>query len=179
MYRDLVHDFIVVTNQLFYNPFKSNKMKANTIVTADKAGNVISVSKNNPEWGHIRVEQRRMIIDENGFARGSRLSALIPGRVEELAAFNLSAGDVMPGAVYIKEQTIPFDAKQPERDLKVAGTTGVVCKLGADPIYRKNFYHSNPEKLDETIEHTNGQEILDAYNASKVSAIAPSEDFSL
>lgn len=154
-------------------------MKSKAIVTADKAGNIISVSKNNPEFGHIRVEQRRMIVDENGFARTTRLSALVPGKVEQLAAFELAAGDVMPGVIYVKESTTPFDKVNPERDLKVAGTTGVVCKLGNDPIYRKNFYSSNPGQLDETIEHTNGQEILDAYNAAKASAIAPSAEFNV
>jgi len=155
-------------------------MKSNVVVTADKAGNVISVSKNNPEWGHIRVEQTRMEIDENGFARTNTYSALIPGEVKRLVAFGFIAGQVLPGTVYVKERTKPFDALNPERDLKIAGKTGIICKIGAESIYRKNFYHEDPAKLDETVEHTNKAEITAAYEASKAAskAIAPNTEFS-
>lgn len=154
-------------------------MKSNVTVTADKAGNVISVSKNNPEWGHIRVEQTRMEIDENGFARTNTYSALIPGEVKRLVAFGFTAGQILPGTIYVKESTTPFDKKNPERDLKVAGKSGIVCKIGDEPIYRKNFYHDNPATADETIEHTNKAEITAAYEASKASsAIAPNAEFS-
>ena len=155
-------------------------MKSNVVVTADKAGNVISVSKNNPEWGHIRVEQTRMEIDENGFARATTYSALIPGEVKKLAAFGFSAGQVLPGTIYVKEQTNAFDTKvNPERDLKVAGKTGIICRLGDQSIYRKNFYHDQADKCDETIVHTNGDEITAAYAALKTSsAIAPNTEFS-
>jgi len=154
-------------------------MKSKVKVTADKAGNVISVSKNNPEWGHIRVEQSRMVIDERGFARTTRISALIPGEVAALASFGFTAGQELPGTIYVKEQTSPFDTKTPERDLKIAGATGVICKIGEEYIYRKNFYSENPDKADETIEHTNPQEILDAYAKLKESAIAPSQEFNV
>lgn len=155
-------------------------MKSNVVVTADKAGNVISVSKNNPEWGHIRVEQTRMEVDEKGFARATTYSALIPGEVKKLVAFGFVAGQVLPGTIYIKEQTNAFDTKSnPERDLKVAGKTGIVCRLGDEQIYRKNFYHDNPAKEDETIVHTNGDEITAAYAALKATkAITPNTEFS-
>lgn len=154
-------------------------MKSKVRVTADKAGNVISVSKNNPDWGHIRVEQTRMMVDEKGFARTTRISALIPGEVSALASFGFTAGQELPGTIYVKEQTSPFDKLTPERDLKVAGSTGIICRLGDEAIYRKNFYSENPEKLDETIEHTNKAEIIAAYEATRVSAIAPSTEFNV
>jgi len=154
-------------------------MKSKVKVTADKAGNVISVSKNNPEWGHIRVEQTRMVIDERGFARTTRISALIPGEVAALASFGFTAGQELAGTIYVKEQTNPFDTKAPERDLKIAGATGIICKIGEEYIYRKNFYSENSDKADETIEHTNPQEILDAYAKLKESAIAPSQEFNV
>lgn len=154
-------------------------MKSKVKVTADKAGNVISVSKNNPEWGHIRVEQTRMIIDENGFARSTRVSALIPGEVAQLAAFGFTEGQELPGTIYVKEQTTAFNPKTPERDLKIAGNSGVICKIGDEPIYRKNFYSENPEKHDETIEHTNKDEITAAYEAVSKTAMQPNTQFSV
>jgi hypothetical protein len=154
-------------------------MKSKVKVTADKAGNVISVSKNNPDWGHIRVEQTKMLVDERGFARTTRISALIPGEVKDLASFGFTEGQELAGTIYVKEQTNPFDKVTPERDLKIAGSTGIICKIGNESIYRKNFYSENVEKADETIEHTNKAEIIDAYETTRVSAIAPSEEFNV
>ena len=34
-------------------------MNSKVKVTADELGNVVVISKNNPEWGHIRLEQVR------------------------------------------------------------------------------------------------------------------------
>ena len=51
-------------------------MLSKVIVTADQAGNVIVRSPRNPQYGHIRVEQIRMIIDDTGFARKRKLSAV-------------------------------------------------------------------------------------------------------
>lgn len=154
-------------------------MKSKVKVTADKAGNVISVSKNNPDWGHIRVEQTRMLVDERGFARTTRISALIPGEVAALASFGFTAGQELSGTIYVKEQTNPFDTKTPERDLKIAGSTGIICKIGDEAIYRKNFYSENPEKLDETVEHTNKAEIIAAYETARASAVAPNAEFNV
>lgn len=154
-------------------------MKSSVKVTADKAGNVISVSKNNPEWGHIRVEQTRMVVDEKGFARATRVSALIPGKVAELAAFGFTAGQELPGTIFFQESTEPFNAVTPERDLKIAGTSGVICRIGDEPIYRKNVYSENPDQMDITIEHTNKDEVKAAYEAVKTTAMQPNEKFSV
>jgi hypothetical protein len=137
------------------------------------------VSKNNPEWGHIRVEQTKMMVDDRGFARTTRISALIPGEVEALASFGFTAGQELAGTIYAREQTNPFDKVTPERDLKIAGSTGIICRIGDEAIYRKNFYNENSEKLDETIEHTNKAEIIAAYDSVRVSAVAPSAEFNV
>lgn len=154
-------------------------MKSKVKVTADAAGNVIIVSKSNPEWGHIRVEQNRMLTDDKGFARLMRVSALIPGEISVLASFGFTAGQELPGTIYIKEQTKAFDTKTPERDLKIAGSTGIICKIGDEPIYRKNLYHDNPDKSDEEVEHTNGEEIKAAYAAQQATALQPNKEFNM
>jgi hypothetical protein len=155
-------------------------MESKVKVTADKAGNVISTSLANPEWGHIRVEQTRMLVDEKGFARATRISALIAGQVAGLAAFGFTSGLELPGRIYVKESTTPFNNKAPEKDLKIAGSTGIICMFGDKPIYRKNFYSENGSKEDETLEHTNGEEIQEAYAAQRsVSAITPNREFNV
>jgi len=150
------------------------------IVTADKAGNVISTSQNNSEWGYIRVEQLRATIDDQGFARKTVLSALIYGKVADLTDFGWKAGTELPGRIVVVESTTPFNPKAPEKDLKVAGSTGIVCMLGNEPIYRKNAYKSDASATDSTIEHTNGEEIRAAYAATRSnSAVTPNAEFSM
>lgn len=153
-------------------------MNSKVFVVADNDGSIITVSRSNPEWGHIRVEQFRLMVDEKGFGRTQRLQALIPGKVAELSAFQFEKGQEIPGKIVVKESVIPFNPKNPERDVKIAGTSGVVCKLGEEVIYRKNFYTENADAHDETIEHTNQEEILAAYEAIKGSVLTPSDEFS-
>lgn len=155
-------------------------MDAKVVVAADKAGNVIVRSSNNPEYGHIRVEQTRMVIDESGFARRKRLSALIPGLVEDLKGFGWEAGELVSGKIIVKESLTPFNANDPERDYKIAGNSGIVCCQDGQPIYRKNFFTLSSSAEDTSVEHTNGEEIKAAYAELKeTSAMKPNEDFSL
>lgn len=146
-------------------------MNTSVRVTADAAGNVVVPSKNNAEWGHIRVEQERILIDERGFARKRRISALIPGLISDLKSFNWKNGQELKGTIIVKEQLEPFNKKEPERDYKVAGKTGIVCCIEGQPIYRKTFYNNNPNAQDVFIldengmpaMHDNGDAIRAAY----------------
>jgi len=155
-------------------------MDAKVVVAADKAGNVIVRSSNNPEYGHIRVEQTRMVIDDSGFARRKKLSALIPGLVEDLRGFGWTAGELVDGKIIVKESLTPFNTQEPERDYKIAGNSGIVCCQDGMPIYRKNFFTLSASAEDTSVEHTNGEEIKAAYAELKeTSAMKPNEDFSL
>ncbi|MBP01292.1 MAG: hypothetical protein CMM25_00570 [Rhodospirillaceae bacterium] len=155
-------------------------MDAKTKVAADKAGNVIVRSSNNPEYGHIRVEQTRMVIDDSGFARRKKLSALIPGLVEDLKGFAWSADEQVEGKIIVKESLNPFNSSDPERDYKIAGNSGIVCCQDGQPIYRKNFFTLSSSAEDVSVEHTNGDEIKAAYAELKENAaLKPNEDFSL
>ena len=155
-------------------------MDAKVIVTADKAGNVIVKSKVNPEYGHIRVEQTRMLVDENGFARKKKLSALIAGTIEDLGGFKWGSGEEVNGKIIVKESITPFNSKDPDRDYKIAGQSGVVCTTEDEPIYRKHFFTLTESSEDVLIDHDNHDEIKAAYAAIKSdAAIQPSEDFNL
>ena len=61
-------------------------MNSKVFVQADETGAVINVSENNPEFGYVRVQQTRTMIDDNGFVRRREISALMPGSVEDLKA---------------------------------------------------------------------------------------------
>ena len=156
------------------------KMDAKCVVATDKSGSVIVRSANNPDYGHIRVEQTRMVIDDSGFARRKRLSALIPGTIEDLKGFGWEAGQEVEGKVICKESLTAFNPNDPERDYKIAGTSGIVCCQDGQPIYRKNFFTLSSSAEDTSVEHTNGEEIKAAYAEMKeTSALKPNDDFAL
>lgn len=136
-------------------------------VTADKHGNVISVSPNNPEYGWIRVEQTATQINDRGWLRNAKRSAFIKGKVEDLKASNYKEGTEINGKIVVIESLIPFDSNNPERDLKIAGDTGVICRIDDQPIYRQSFFTTNLNAYDELITHTNTDEIREVQNALK------------
>lgn len=137
------------------------------VVTADKNGNVIGVSENNPEYGYVRVEQTGSFINDQGWLRISRRSALIKGLVKDLIETGFTEGQEMPGKIVVKESLTPFNPDNPDRDLKIAGDSGVVCRLDDQPIYRQSFYTINDNAQDEFIAHTNTEEIREVQAAQR------------
>ena len=75
-------------------------------VIADKNGNVINVSQNNPEYGSIRVEQEVAIINNTGWVKNVRRVAFINGKVEDLASLNYTADQEIKGKIEETIQTI-------------------------------------------------------------------------
>jgi hypothetical protein len=136
-------------------------------VTADEAGNVIIVSKNNPEWAHIRLEQWRIIVDDNGFARRKPITALLHGKTEDLKSFGWKENQELAGKIIFKESLDPFNVKEPERDYKIAGKTKVICCQDGQPIYRKTFYSLKSNAEDVSVVHTNIEDIRAAYASEK------------
>ena len=152
---------------------------------ADEAtGSVINVSENNPEYGYVKLQQIRNVIDDNCFLRRKPVNALLPGTVEDLKSLNLFAGQALTGKILIEESLEPFNKKTPERDLKIAGETGIVCTWNSLPIYRRTKFTFNSVAEDYYQKHDNIDELKAAYansNKSNTSAIqnAAGQDFSI
>lgn len=141
-------------------------MNRNVIVTANEAGQVINVSDKNADYGYIRVEQKKPIFDQNGWARLVNVSALIPGRIEDLKAFGWAAGMSLPGQIVNIESLEAFNSREPEKDYKMAGDTGVVCCLDGQPIYRRSFYTEDEARKDVYIAHNNTDQIKAAQRVT-------------
>lgn len=137
------------------------------VVTADADGNVIGVSKNNPEYGYVRVEQTVNQINDRGWLRVTKRSALIKGLVKDLIEAGLTSGKEIPGKIVVVESFQPFNTENPDRDLKIAGQTGVICRVDDEPIYRQTFYTSNLSAQDEFIMHNNTHEIREVQASLK------------
>ena len=158
-------------------------METKVKVTGDELGNVIHQSVNNPEYGYVRVEQVKSVIDDNGFLRRRVISALIQGTIEDLNEENYYVGKELPGKVIIIESTKAPNKKDETKNLKYAGNTGVVCKINGQSIYRKTIYTIITNVTDELVKHDNSEEIKAANGQSKikVSAINPaaSDEFNI
>ena len=137
------------------------------VVTADKNGNVVGVSEKSPEYGYVRVEQVSSQINDQGWLRTVRRSALIKGLVNDLVEANFRVGKELPGKIIIQESLVPFNPQNPDRDLKVAGDTGVICRIDDQPIYRQAFYTTNDNAQDQLIMHTNTEEIREVQAAQR------------
>ena len=156
-------------------------MNTKVIVLADDTtGAVVNVSENNPEWGYVRVKQTRILADEkSGFLRAKTVTAIMPGLVEDLKAADFYAGQFITGKIVIEEALSPFNKKNPERDLKLAGKTGIVCRVDGEAIYRRTRFSFNAEAEDTYKQHDNVEELRNAYAQEQVAAVRPNEDFSI
>ena len=137
------------------------------VVSADQNGNVIGVSKNNPEYGYVRVEQTTTQINEQGWLKNVKRSALIKGLVQDLVEAGFREGKEMQGKIVVRESLIPFNPENPDRDLKIAGDTGVICRIDDQPIYRQAFYTTNDNAQDQLIMHNNTNEIREVQSAQR------------
>ena len=153
-------------------------MNSKVKVVADATGAVITVSENNPEYGYVRLEQVRTMIDDNGFLRRKSVSTLVHGTVTELQLAGFYAGQELPGTIVVTESLEPFNKTNPERDFKVAGATGILCTIGGQPIYRKTSYSASSNAEDTLIKHDNIEQLRAAYATQSTSvANSPNLNF--
>ena len=156
-------------------------MNSKVIVLADETTkSVVNVSNNKPEYGYIRVQQVRTLVDDNGFLRRKVITALSPGITKELIEMNFFPGQQLGGKIVIEESLEPFNKDMPEKDLKIAGETGILCTYAGLPIYRRTKFSFDAASPDILIKHDNGDELRAAYHANKSNAaLSPNEEFSL
>ena len=149
-------------------------MQNQVTIVADDNGNVIRQSKNNAEYGYVRVIQDAVQYGSNGWVNRKTRSALILGKMEDLKEIGLDTMDSLPGRIVVKESTEPFSQTDPDRDLKIAGSTGIICCTSdGEPIYRTTFYDATGDQLDELKAHANGDAIREA-NGNGAAKIAKS-----
>ena len=130
-------------------------------------GAVIRVSKNNPEFGHVRLTQTKVTFTATGWVKKTNLSTLLHGKVEDLEAMGIQNEKELSGNIVIQEQIAPFSESDPDRDLKIAGETGIICcNADGEPIYRKTMYDGTGSIEDTLVAHANGQAIREANSST-------------
>ena len=151
-------------------------------IVADDMGNIIRQSSNNAEFGHIRLEQQTVTFGNTGWVKSSNRTTLLHGKMDDLQSLNLNESTPLNGKIIVKESVTPFSNNDPDRDLKIAGETGIICSVDDQPIYRKTFFVADITAQDVLIAHTNGDAIREANgltsNAVKTT-VTPAEAFAL
>lgn len=142
-----------------------NKVK----VTADEFGNVIRVSKNNPEYGFVRLEQSVVEI-HNGWVRRKGKTAILPGLVSDLKYLAWEEGEELEGKIVVKETLEPIIKDNPDYGVKRAGQDGPICVFEDQPIYRRTYFTMDMDDEDIYIQHTNVDEIRE-NNAKSVESV--------
>ena len=135
-------------------------------VVADENGNAVRQSQNSPEYGFVRIVQDAVSYGSNGWVNRKQRSTLILGKMEDLEEIGFQDGQEMEGKIVVKESTEPFNTTDPDRDLKIAGSTGIICcTADGEPIYRTTFYDFSGTQEDTLIPHANGDAIREANAA--------------
>ena len=142
--------------------FKQQKV----VIVKDDMGNAIRVSKNNAEYAHVRLSQTKSWLSAMGWFTKRDITTLIHGKTEDLQKSGIGRMKKLPGNIRIVEQLTPFSESNPDRDVKHAGQTGVVCCQDGQPIYRKTFYDATAQLEDELVAHTNGDAIREANSGT-------------
>ena len=63
--------------------------------------------------------------------------------------------------------------------MKIAGKTGIVCRVDGEPIYRRTRFSFNAEAEDSYKQHDNVEELRTAYAEEQTSAVRQNDDFSI
>jgi hypothetical protein len=131
-------------------------------IVPDELGNVIRVSQNNDEFGHVRLEQERVTFGNTGWVNRKTVSTLLHGKVQDLRDMGIQNMTELSGKIVVRESLEPFNTNNPDRDLKIAGTTGIICCQDGQPIYRKTVFTADMNAEDVLVAHTNGDAIREA-----------------
>ena len=126
---------------------------SSVIVTADQNGRVIVPA--GTDFGYIRVQQSTTKFTERGFAVMTTVSALIFAKLDVLRSFGWKDSQEIEGKIVIKESLTPFNTKDPDKDLKVAGKSNIPCTKNGRKIYRRAVYTTDMSAVDTLIAHDN------------------------
>ena len=67
-------------------------------IVPDELGNVVRQSKNNSEYGYVRLQQDRVTYSNGGWLKRSNVSTLLHGKVEDFDAIGIKDNHTLAGA---------------------------------------------------------------------------------
>jgi len=121
------------------------------VVAHPETGAVITVSKNNSQYGTIRLDSENVSL-EGGFMNKSKRTAFIRGKVEDLQSLGYKAGQTLGGKIMKKESFSPFyEGQKP----KVNPSNGEIILTNGEETFLDYTYTSNANALDIWVGSTN------------------------
>lgn len=153
----------------------------NVQITPSKEGQLITVYKNNSDYGYITLSSTELSTDSRGWLRESKRSTLMRAPIELLQKYiAMNKSLAVPGKIYVEEfleSGVPDSFKerfnknvdyetQIKPYIKRAGKDGVELTLGGERILRFTSYDPTGTIEDSKVAHDN----TDAVKASKSGA---------
>ena len=150
----------------------------NVQITPSKEGQLITVYKNNSDYGYITLTSTELSTDSRGWIRESKRSTLMRATVDLLQKYiAMNKSLTVAGKIYVEEfLESQLPASYAERlnknvdyetsikpYIKCAGKDGVELTLGGERILRFTSYDPSGTIEDSKIAHDN----TDAVKASK------------
>jgi hypothetical protein len=158
----------------------------NVQITPSKEGQLITVYKNNSDYGYITLSSTELSTDSRGWIRESKRSTLMRATVDLLQKYiAMNKSLTVTGKIYVEEfleSEVPDSFKerfnknvdyetQIRPYVKRAGKDGVELTLGGERILRFTSYDPSGSIEDSKVAHDN----TDAVKASKGLATAAAE----
>lgn len=158
----------------------------NVQITPSKEGQLITVYKNNSDYGYITLTSTELSTDSRGWIRESKRSTLMRATVDLLQKYvAMNKSLTVPGKIYVEEfleSEVPDSFKerfnknvdyetQIRPYVKRAGKDGVELTLGGERILRFTSYDPSGTIEDSKVAHDN----TDAVKASKATGVAQME----
>jgi hypothetical protein len=158
----------------------------NVQITPSKEGQLITVYKNNSDYGYITLTSTELSTDSRGWIRESKRSTLMRATVDLLQKYiAMNKSLTVAGKIYVEEfleSDVPDSFKerfnknvdyetQIKPYIKRAGKDGVELTLGGERILRFTSYDPTGTIEDVKIAHDN----TDAVKASKATGVAQME----
>jgi hypothetical protein len=158
----------------------------NVQITPSKEGQLITVYKNNSDYGYITLTSTELSTDSRGWIRESKRSTLMRATVDLLQKYiAMNKSLTVAGKIYVEEfleSEVPDSFKerfnknvdyetQIRPYVKRAGKDGVELTLGGERILRFTSYDPSGTIEDSKVAHDN----TDAVKASKATGVAQME----
>jgi hypothetical protein len=128
-------------------------MKTVTVVAHPTTGQVITPSTKNPEWGTFRVDSVNTSM-ENGIVNVSKRSAFIRGKISDIEALNLKAGQTLVGKIVKRESFEPFYEGQDPKIYPSGENMGQPVLTNGQKTYLEYVYSADHNALDVWVGQT-------------------------
>jgi len=158
-----LHIIIKVCKLNFNFFFLENSVK----IIPNEEGDIIRKVRNNLEYGCIKLQQKRVSSINTLWVKSFNITCFVIGTIEWFQKMDLNTHQTLSGKIIILEslELEPFSMnKNPERDYKIAGDTGLICSVDGQPIYRKTAYTYDEKAEDVLIEMNNKQQLDQKIN---------------